>query len=134
MRTIRFRGQRVDNGEWVYGYYTESADNENYYYWVHEHNQDIHDVKKETVEQFTGLYDKNGAEIYEGDILKLTYEINLEISYHEVKYGIDENYPAFDLNPSLDYADFNNLQYLTLCKDIYSFEVIGNIHDNKELL
>ena len=81
-----------------------------------------------TLMQYTGLKDKNGVEIYEGDII--TMDKNGEKSMHRVKYMDDNDYPAFDLVPFVD-CDCNALSYAMAECEI---EVIGNIYENPELL
>ena len=71
MREIKFRGKRIDNGEWVYGNYikvTPYEDNGGHRI-CSQDSWDMFEVDPETVGQFTDLKDKNGKEIYEGDIL-----------------------------------------------------------------
>ena len=132
MREIKFRGKRIDNGEWVYGYLVKSED----YIFDYSERIDIpyiipidnfnlkdyreYRVEKETIGQFTGLYDKTGKSIYEGDIVKSPYT-NDDSLYIIVywKFG-------FMLQQKNgDYYDFIGDLLGTL-------EVIGNIYDNKE--
>ncbi len=75
--------------------------------------------------QYTGLRDKNGREIYEGDILRGSYD-----SAYEVRYMGDRDYPAFDVIPDVG-SDSNGLSYLIAEESV---EVIGNIYENPELL
>lgn len=127
MREIKFRGLNRRNdqrwGGWHYGNL-----------WIEKSGVCVgsYEVDPETVGEYTGLKDHKGREIYEGDIVKVvSYG---EESFHVVKYMIDEDYPAFDLVPGLN-VDSNGLAY---CEHYTDYDVkmyvIGNIHDNPELL
>ena len=129
-REILFRGKRMDNGEWTYGYYcpkpyshfpceatifpSETIDRD----WHGER------VDPDTVGQFIGLCDKNGVRIFEGDIIEYTDGCNDWLG--AVKYdGDDAQFVVRFIGG--DVESFDNL-YSVDC------EVIGNVHDNPELL
>lgn len=76
--------------------------------------------------QSTGL--KNGW--YEDDIIEVDYDGNK--TRHVIKYFAEDDYPAFDLVPSLD-GESNGISSL-LCGDYLKYELIGNVHSNPELL
>lgn len=133
-RTIKFRGKRIDNGEWVYGsllrgenqcvIVTLRGDSVN----VHE----CHEVDPATVGQFTGLLDKNGKEIYESDIITVNGQYPRVVLWDKMcwalmptEYYHDKMFWVMNLqHPGPDWWGlFSN-----------EFEVIGNIYDNPELL
>jgi len=127
MREILFRGKRKSNGEWVYGNYcgAEYLTNEGIEHLIIEvpRSGSSAQVILETVGQYTGLTDKNGKKIFEGDIMPV-YEQGEEY-YYKVVYNGD----CF----MLAMLDSEQGSYPLSAKNAIS-EVIGNIHDNPELL
>lgn len=142
MREILFRGKRIDNGEWVFGNFIEDKwgdDNGNAVYAILQDRVAPEiaalwtpvKVIPETVGQYTGLTDKNGKKIFEGDIVRYRPEYWCESLQSVVEYCADKwNYPAFDLKDH-DYEG-NGLQFAH--EEGIGLKVIGNIHDNPELL
>ena len=90
------------------------------------------DNNRHVIEQYTGLKDKNGTEIYGGDIVEVKHSDWTEPTIHVVKWCGDEKYPAFNLKPELDEA-VNSIA-LVAQSDFFSVKVVGNIHENPELL
>ena len=131
MREILFRGKRVDNGEWVYGWFCRVGDK--YANIVEKDTEVLCSVSTKTIGQYTGLTDKNGKKIFEGDIVDITQYDNI---YHKVhrccRSKVFFSNFAFRTNVAPDYEDEEPLSYW-FWHDC-DFEIIGNIHDNPELL
>lgn len=162
-REIKFRGKRVNGGEWVYGMtisngtikrkandvFFEVAENK----WV--------GVHPETLGQYTGLKDRNRKEIYEGDIMLVREYENILIrefnddtsrfdmfTIDEIKGDMRNSYTSpviweegtFCISTNGDWLHHNAMFLAVLFGDmkrsspIFDFEVIGNIHDNPELI
>ncbi|EAG9354573.1 hypothetical protein CW895_12295 [Listeria monocytogenes] len=83
--------------------------------------------------QYTGLKDKNGKKIFEGDIVAFS-EDDFHVFNSQVEYFLEDGYPAFDIKvPSTYYFDSNVFSEVSM-SGLYEIEVIGNIHENPELL
>lgn len=87
------------------------------------------DEKEFRVMQYTGLKDKNGEEIYEGDILECHHKTKGNVFFHDGSYGLSSDQCEFDLDDIQSYDSLN--QYLIEDNNLI---VIGNIHENPELL
>ena len=140
-REIKFRGKSTDTEKWVYGFlsffYTAGRDENGLIFTdkariYSPEDGCCYDVWAETVGQFTGLRDKNGKEIYEGDIVK-TKEYGIEIPNGKVSFN-SVGYDNFIIN----YIDggfclSNNHRCFLLCRGNH-LEVNGNIYDSPDLI
>ena len=129
MRTIKFRGKSIDGKEWLYGDLVSSADKKRFAILVNnKESYDECEVDPETIGQFTGLYDCNGNEIYEGDIVEwekdgLMYVVKFwaGMFYASVKECNDGIFGGFPLHALTKHDD-------------RKCEIVGNIYDNPELM
>lgn len=125
-REIKFRGKCTDNGEWVAGSLLQDDYGNCMIVGFIDHHEQWYSVSPETVGQFTGLRDRNGEDIYEGDIL----HIGRSKKSKPVAYS--NEYAAF----GIQYPDRDFFLFAHDLQDISEtcYEVIGNIHDNPELM
>lgn len=136
-REILFRGKRVDNGEWVEGSLVMVCDGETlrrYPCIVISYNHDTfdwHEVIPETVGQFTGLTDKNEVKIFDGNIVKwIDSDFEYLIVYENGAFRCYHHNGLKNFDGSM--LRWGGIwRFEELCMEI---EVVGNIHQNPELL
>lgn len=140
MREIKFRGKRVDNGEWVYGYYCKEDLGEEGIKHVIIPVYSYEYVDGKTVGQYTGLKDKNDKRIYEGSIVKYTFDVpgSVYATENGLKERISEVFWSDWRSSFSVYADKNsklaNNDLFRYVRNGNTVEIIGNIYDNPELL
>lgn len=118
MREHKYKAKRLDNGEWIEGYYWQNSCGNHFIRAIDEQGEFVlldAEIDPDTLCEFTGLIDKNKKEIYEHDIVQNHFSIE------EIKYGI------WNCGCCYDVYGWD----ITRDEDI---EVIGNIFDNPELL
>ena len=122
MREILFRGKRADNGEWVAGnlFIPDREDTPTQICIGTNIVRISYDISPETVGQYTGLTDKNGKKIFEGDVVTMPAygggRHKAVVYFKKGKFAVDGNVYSFkDISPK-------------------NIEIIGNIHDNPELM
>lgn len=134
MSEILFRGKRRDNGEWVVGYVMIHDNDKATIFRQHQGDGGLEgfEVDPETVGQYAGLTDKNGKKIYEGDIISGPGNIPWLVDFERNAFVAkdDEMELYFALFEQWEY-DYKNKKHISPSN---KFEVIGNIHDNPELL
>ena len=141
MRTIKFRGKRIDGGEWEYGFYAEMEGKHVILFKCTDNHTWEGEVDHTTISQFTGLVDKKGNEIYENDVLdvygnnyRVKYEIgafmlvrlssNNDMAETFVDVWNDDAYPLAQA-----YWNDNGEENC-----LHIAEIIGNIYDNSGLM
>ena len=144
-REILFRGKRTDNGEWVKGWLIKdeygiciASDDALYHVDGNEWNFEDVEVNPETVGQYTGLTDKNGVKIFEGDVVRMHYFFE---NFNPVTLGAFEDESRiickFSITPLGVYFESANMTGY-LCDYLEDpeeeLEVIGNNFDQPELL
>ncbi|MBF2569776.1 hypothetical protein IA939_10125 [Listeria welshimeri] len=144
MREIEFRGKRIDNGEWVYGNLMQFEDSGTFIFaderkgastltYAHFIINNMHAIDERTIDQYTGVKDKNGKKIFGGDIVAFS-EDDFHVFNSQVEYFSEDGYPAFDIKVPSDYYFDSNVFSEVSMSGLHEIEVIGNIHENPELM
>lgn len=132
MREILFKAKRIDNGDWIEGYYQKRyeryGDVKHYIFWTQSYTiWEYAEIDPETLCQYTGLKDKDGNRIWEKDIV-LGDRLNIGINKkYLIKYSEEES--------CLKIKEFKYGEEYYACKSVLKrFGGVGNIFDNLELL
>ena len=139
MRDIKFRGfaRNTKGGEWVYGYLykVKSFFGSEYQYLIRGEHLNDFPVEEKTIGQYTGLEDKNGKEIYEGDIVKVNEDIRRVFDLKKIMY-VEFSEGAFYLKAEKG-IKWNLLRCFPCIVSIEGkmrVEVIGNVWEDSDLL
>ena len=141
MREIKFRGKHIETGKWITGSlchdpYSDESE-------ISDHddiNLGREEVDRETVGQYTGLHDREDREIYEGDILFVEFADKSGRHYlvgwneRTASWGIMNIHEYKYLKEGDEWPEFKNHTLIAFLEHAIICEVVGNIHDNPELM
>lgn len=135
MREIKFRGKEINTNEWVYGFYIQGSfidpntGKETIRHIIHA--DFLHDVQPETIGQYTGMHDKNGKEIYEGDTVLVSdwtsvyaSDYSGTVCFRRGQWVVSYEKYGGDMTPRLFFDDFSDRKTT----------ITGNIHELKKEL
>lgn len=127
MREIKFRAKTIDTGEWLYGcLQVPRKEGGGYYMWDASMWQ--RQVDPETIGEFTSLKDRNGNDIYEGDIISFDYGAGEPVSEDLIEVRFVRGVFAFLWNGDLD-------DECSVSSPTHEWAIVkGNIHDNPDML
>ena len=151
-REILFRGKRLHDNKWIYGNFVSDCEGNSHiieprFFYEDGHHLQYEDntdtpvfIIPETVGQYTGLTDKNGVRIFEGDILDVSSDVAYGgVAVHRLGYFVVEFHNGCFMKSALDdpqLSFFDNAKrkglYHFISTDIH--KIVGNIHDNPEIL
>lgn len=149
MREILFKAKRIDNGEWVEGYFTKAKwylDESEIFailptdlcIYPHFEFSEWIEIDENTICQYTGLTDKNGNKIWENDVVKKHFYTDYNACANSEEYmgAVKFKYCAWviDTVRGIYLCTLPIFESMAYSEDVKHFEVIGNIFDNPELL
>ena len=125
-REFLFRGKSILTGLFIEGNLVIDRNRETFIVWFnHKQKECWTSIYPYSVGQYTGLKDKNGKKIFEGDIVLVGEKLKAKVVFYKGAFRMQDE---FTHNPTVDTVDMGNIM-----RD-YSARVIGNVHDNPELL